>query len=158
VREAENAGQLDLLGSSCLLLARTISDADRGERRTLAVHVAELAGVLRALARAPGDRDTRQAAADRALAAARQLGDGGPAQDVAGGSTSVARYAVRAVATDAMVFAGVDSGTAARAVETVETVRQDRPRLEVPDPPSTPRLPFSSRPRRHRPGRHGPGQ
>jgi uncharacterized membrane protein YgaE (UPF0421/DUF939 family) len=147
VREAENAGQLDLLGSSCLLLARTIYGADRDERRTLAVCVAELAQVLRALARAPGDRETRQGAADRALAAARQVGEVGPAQGVANGSSSVARYAVRAVATDAMVFAGVDSATAAQAVQ------QDSSRLEVPDPPSIPRLPFRYRPGPHRPSR-----
>lgn len=140
VREAENAGQLDLLGSSCLLLARTISEADRGERRTVAVCVTELAEVLRALARAPGDREARQAAADRALAAARQLDDEEPVPGGGGGSNGIARYAVRAVAADAMVFAGVDSATAADAVQ------HGSERLRVADPPPSPRLPFQGPP------------
>jgi uncharacterized membrane protein YgaE (UPF0421/DUF939 family) len=155
VREAENAGQLDLLGSSCLLLARAITGSTQGERQALAASVTELAEVLRRLSRAPGDRDTRQDAADRALAVARQVGEAGPADGQSGradrdsnGTLGAARYAVRAVATDAMVFAGVDAETATDAVE------HGTAGIEVAEPPLSPRLPFQGRlPRDRRPHR-----
>lgn len=145
VREAENAGQLDLLGGSCLLLARAITGPSRGERRALAPSVTHLGEALRGLAGAPGDRDTRQHAADRALAAARRLaqdrqrGDGGEAVRGPDDAVGAARYAVQAVATDTMVFAGVDPETAS------EAVRHGAEGLEVADPPSSPRLPFERR-------------
>ncbi|MGN6753106.1 MAG: FUSC family protein [Intrasporangium sp.] len=136
VREVENAGHLDLLGGSCLLLARAVTGCTPVERRALAASVAELAEVLQGLARAPGDRDTRQDAADHALVVAQRVDRGEQAH---GDSTDAGRagwYAVKAVASDAMVFAGVDAKTAA------EAVQHGSAGLRVADPPSTPRLTF----------------
>jgi hypothetical protein len=136
VRERENAGHLDLLGGSCLLLTRTAAAADPSERARLAPRVRELAGALDELAKEPGDRGTRQGAADRALEVARGVGDG----DAEGGSLSAAAaFSVRAVAADIMVFAGVDTD------EVEAAVREGARELEVPDPPAAPRVPFKSR-------------
>jgi len=134
VRERENAGSLDLLGGSCLLLARTALSMSPAERQRLAPNVRELAGAIADLARAPGDRPTRQRAADRALDLARWVADN-PLPSQAALAASVA---IRMVATDVMVFAGVDPGQAADAVQ------EGRGDLEVPDPPPTPRIPFRS--------------
>ena len=114
VRESENAGHLDLLGGSCLPLARTALAMDPPERRRLAPSVRELAGAIADLARAPGDRPTQSQAA------------------VAAGA------AVRMVATDVMVFAGAELGQAA------DAVREGTGELDVPDPPPTSRRPFRS--------------
>jgi len=138
VRERENAGYLDLLGGSCLLLARTALTMGPAERQRLAPNVRELAGAIADLARAPGDRPTRQQAADRALDLARWLA-GNPLQSQAALDASVA---IRMVATDVMVFAGVDPGQAADAVQ------EGRRDLKVPDSPPTPRMPFRSDRRR----------
>jgi hypothetical protein len=106
VRESENAGHLDLLGGSCLLLTRTALAMSPPERRRLAPGVRELGGAIADLARAPGDRPTRQRAADRALDLARRAA-GGPGQYQ---PAVTAAAAIRMVATDVMVFAGVDPG------------------------------------------------
>ena len=138
VRESENAGHLDLLGGSCLLLARTGLALSRPERRRLAPSVRQLAGAIADLARAPGDRPTRQRAADRALDLVRLVA-GSPAQSQA---ALAAGAAVRMVATDVVVFAGADPGQA------VDAVREGTGELDVPDPPPTSRMPFRSD-RRH---------
>jgi hypothetical protein len=136
VRERENAGHLDLLGGSCLLLARTASAADASQRDRLAVTVRELADALDELAKEPGDRATRQRAADRALAVARGLGDASPGDGLLSAAVT---FSVRMVAADIMVFAGVDED------EVEAAVREGAQELDVPDPPSAPRLPFKSR-------------
>jgi uncharacterized membrane protein YgaE (UPF0421/DUF939 family) len=141
VRERENAGHLDLLGGSCLLLARTALTMSPAERQRLAPNVRELAGAIADLARAPGDRPTRQRAADRALDLARWVADNPQPSQAA----LAASAAIRMVATDVMVFAGVDPGQAA------DAVREGRGDLEVPDPPPTPRMPFRSDRRRSPP-------
>ena len=138
VRERENADHLDLLGGSCLLLARTAMTMSPAERQRLAPNVRELADAIADLARAPDDRPTRQRAADRALDLARWLA-GNPLQSQAALAASVA---IRMVATDVMVLAGVDPGQVADAVQ------EGRGDLEVPDPPPTPRMPFRSDRRR----------
>jgi hypothetical protein len=51
-------------------------------------------------------------------------------------ATLAASVAIQMVATDVMVFCGVDPGQAA------DAVRKDRGALHVPDPPATPRMPF----------------
>ena len=136
VRERENAGHLDLLGGSCLLLARTASAADASHRGSLAGTVRELAAALDELAKQPGDRGTRQSAADRALTVARRLGDGDPGGD---SLSAAVTFSVRMVAADIMVFAGVDA-------DEVEAAVQERAReLDVPHPPSAPRVPFKPR-------------
>jgi uncharacterized membrane protein YgaE (UPF0421/DUF939 family) len=67
VRESENAGVLDLLGSSALMLARTAM-TDAADRDSLAPEVRELAQAVAGLAAAPGDQTVRQRAAEHVLA------------------------------------------------------------------------------------------
>jgi hypothetical protein len=136
VRERENAGHLDLLGGSCLLLARTASAADLSQRGRLAKTVRELADTLEELAQEPGDHITRQRAADRALTVARGLGDASPGDGLL---SAAATFSVRMVAADIMVFAGVDEA------EVEAAVRKGAQELDVPEPPSAPRLPFKTR-------------
>jgi uncharacterized membrane protein YgaE (UPF0421/DUF939 family) len=113
VRESENADHLDLLGSSCLMLARVAPSLNSSERHALEPSVRDLSEVLGALARELGDRETRQRAADRALEVANALSD----VDAPAGSTlAVAITGVRLVATDVMVFVGVDLDVAVEAV------------------------------------------
>jgi uncharacterized membrane protein YgaE (UPF0421/DUF939 family) len=145
VHETENAGQLDLLGSSALMLTRTAIGISGDARQELAPPVRELAEVLATLARAPGSRRTRQDAADRALHIARTLGSvhGETAQRLL-----VAHWAVRRAAIDTMVFAGVDAGHAVAAIE------QESEQLDVAAPPPT--LGTTFRPRRRRRRRRRP--
>jgi hypothetical protein len=128
VRETEDAGRLDLLGSGCLWLTRAALAAGQASRRRIAPHVRELAGALGDLARTPGDRSTRQQAADRALDVARRLAT------VATPSESEAVAALvglRTVVTDLMVFAGVEPEQAEAAV------REGTGEFRVPAPPSS---------------------
>ena len=136
VRENENAGHLDLLGVSCLVLTRVAIAATRPEIKTLLPAVRELARALTQLAANPGDRPTRQSAVDRVLAVAGGL----PETQGPPGSTLVAAIgALRMVVTDVMLFAGVD------AEEAVEAVRKGAGKLTVPTPPPAARFPFGSR-------------
>jgi hypothetical protein len=133
VRETEDAGRLDLLGTSCLALTRTAMAADSACRRRLAPHVGDLADALGELADRPGDRSTRQQAADRALEVARRLTKDAPASEP---EAVAAIVALRTVASDLMVFAGVDPEQADAAV------REGTGEFRVPAPPSSPRAPF----------------
>jgi hypothetical protein len=137
VRENENAGYLDLLGGSCLMLARMAIATSLSERRRLVPRVRELSGALADLANEPGNRATRQNAADRALAVASKLaGD-----DAHTGSYfAAAVLAARMVSLDIMTFAGVDPDEAEHAVQ------EGTGQLEVPAPPPTTRTPFSPGP------------
>ena len=113
VRENENADHLDLLGGSCLLLARFAASLTSPERHGLEPSVRGLADVLSALARDVGDRETRQQAADRALEIANAVSRvDAPSDSVLAASVT----GVRMVATDLMVFAGVDLDDAVEAV------------------------------------------
>jgi hypothetical protein len=105
VRESENAGHLDLLGGSCLALARTAIVTRSPHRRSLAPAVRELATALAELAADPGDRQARQHAADRALRIAREPAGGSAKSEP---QLAPAVWATRMVATDVMVFAGAD--------------------------------------------------
>jgi Fusaric acid resistance protein-like len=137
VRETEDAGRLDLLGGSCLALVRAAMATDQACRRQLAPHAHTLADALGDLARAPGERSTRQGAADRALDVARRLA----ATDMPSDAEAVAAIvALRTVATDLMVFAGVD------AEEADAAVREGTGEFRVPAPPSSSRAPFGLRP------------
>jgi uncharacterized membrane protein YgaE (UPF0421/DUF939 family) len=133
VRETENAGQLDLLGGSCIALARTAIATRGDERGRLVPSVRELAAALSDLAKNPGDRDTRQAAADRGLHVARRLADTEPDPGTPLGDAYVA---VRLVTLDVMIFAGVEPDEAA------DALREGTGEFKVPAPPSTPRVPF----------------
>lgn len=134
VRERENAGHLDLLGGSCLMLTRTMLTMNTPDGRRLAPSVRELAGAVADLAEEPGNRPTRQQAAHRALAIARRAGGSAPQSQ----ATLAASVAIQMVATDVMVFCGVDPRQAA------DAVRKGSGELHVPDPPSTSRMPFRS--------------
>jgi Fusaric acid resistance protein-like len=133
VRESEDAGRLDLLGSSCITLTRAAMSTQVETRRRLAPRVRELADALAYLAEDPGDRDTRQKAADRALEVARRLATSDATSDA---EAVTALVALRTVATDLMIFAGVDAGQADAAV------REGTGEFRVPAPPSSPRAPF----------------
>jgi len=132
VRESENAGHLDLLDGSCLMLIRTAMAAAPDERRRLAPSVRALAGALADLAGRPGARATRQEAADRALDVARPLATVTSADP----AYAAAVFAARTVAADVMLFAGVDP----EHVE--EALLEGTGELHVPPPPHAPRVPF----------------
>ncbi len=104
VQENENADHLDLLGGSCLLLARIAPSLTSDERRTLEQSVRELAETLAAVAGDLGGRETRQRAADRALAVGTSVAGSDAAPDSALASGVLA---VRMLAIDLIVFAGV---------------------------------------------------
>jgi hypothetical protein len=136
VQEKENAGHLDLLGVSCLVLARTAASLGSAERAKLAPRVRELAGALAQVAGGLGAHAARQDAADRGLAVAVAISaDDEPADS----DFAAAVMAVRMVATDLMVFAGIEPDEAAAAVREAIRSREVRP------PPETVELPFSWR-------------
>ncbi|MDQ3889239.1 MAG: FUSC family protein [Actinomycetota bacterium] len=147
VQEKENADYLDLLGGSCVILARSTALLTPAERSELEPSVRELADALDDLAGGLGDRSTRQHAADRALEVTRRVGgrDAPPDSNVA-----FAIVAVRLAATDLMVFAGVD------VAEAIEAVRAGISEAHVTNPPPPERftwrrwlrLPFEQRRRR----------
>ncbi|NLV55562.1 MAG: hypothetical protein GXY13_08120 [Acidimicrobiales bacterium] len=142
VQENENAGHLDLLGASGVGLARAVVDAGSQACSPLTPLVQRLAGDLRAMAADPGDRATRQAAADSALAVARDLPRGvGRGETEAGGATGdvplAAVMAVEMVALDLMIVAGVEPAVAAAAVR-----QGHEGELPVSAPPPTSRHPF----------------
>ncbi|HEY8460427.1 MAG TPA: FUSC family protein [Blastocatellia bacterium] len=140
-RENENAGHLDLLGGSCLILTRSAMLTSRLERRTLATSIHELARVLKDLASDPGDHATRQSAVDRSLQVARRIAC---AAEPPGSTLDAAIIAIRLVAADIMVFAGVDPD------EAVAAAQEGTGEFRVPAPPHAPRAPFRWHPWRPR--------
>jgi hypothetical protein len=136
VQEKENAGHLDLLGGSCLILARSAVFLTPAERRELEPCVRDLAQALADLAGNLGERSARQRAVDQALDATRRIARSDAPADSA---LALAIAAVRIVATDLMVFAGVDLGDA------VEAVRAGISEHRVPAPPQEDARPFSWR-------------
>ncbi|MDQ3849567.1 MAG: FUSC family protein [Actinomycetota bacterium] len=136
VRESENAGHLDLLGASCLMLVRTAVAVPAAERGPLLRSVPRLSKALADMADDPGDRECRQRAADDALDVARQLASANPAADT---PLAAAVVASRAVAIDVMTFAGVDPA------EAIAVAQRDTGVLEVPSPPPIPRSPLGRR-------------
>jgi Fusaric acid resistance protein-like len=130
VRETENAGHLDLLVGSSVLLARTAVILDRDDRRSFAASVFDLASAVVALVPDPGDQDRRQRAADRALEVVRSLPPRTPSD------AQAMELALRLAATDVMVFSGVDPDHATGAV------RQGTGELSVVPAPRARRHPF----------------
>jgi hypothetical protein len=129
VHENENADHLDLLAGSCLLFARFAPSLSSRERRELEPSVRGLADVLADLAHELGDRGTRQRAADRALEIAIAV----PGSDAPAGSTlALAVTGVRLVATDLMIFAGLDLEDAVEAVR--EGLLEQRVAAPTPAP------------------------
>lgn len=113
VQENENAGHLDMLNASCVMLARLVASADSGDRRSAERPIQDLADVIASLSRRLGDIDTRQHAADRALELASRIAAKDPPED---SGTALLAHALRMVATDVVTFAGVDAADAAAAV------------------------------------------
>jgi hypothetical protein len=136
VCENEAAEHLDLLGGSCVMLARTAVAASAPERLTLAPTVREFASLLGDLAREPGDRGTRQRAANCAWQVARKVGASNTPPD---SPITAAFVALRIVALDIMVYAGMNEKEAAHAIQ------QGEGECDVPAPPPAPRTPFRSR-------------
>jgi hypothetical protein len=131
VRETEDAGHLDLLAGSCLLLARVTGVSATEQRKSLAPVVRELADVLADLAENLGDQGTRQRAADRALQAVRDVASGDAAMRTA---LFEAITAVRLLATDVMTFAGADHA------EAINAARSGTGHFDIPVPPRTVRV------------------
>jgi hypothetical protein len=144
VQETENAGQLDLLGSSAVAVVRSAALADRQSIEFVIPAIRELASVLRELARDPGDRATRQQAADSALRVARRLQAEERARGPAANSALAALIAaVHAVAADTMIYAGVKPDEAKGAIESGDgdlDVRRPAPVRRSPVMP--PHLPW----------------
>lgn len=118
VREKENAGHLDLLGDSCLMLARVATRIRTSDREWLTPRLHELADTLSDLSPDPHDLETRQEAVSRALRIARQLahdlGVHGPPTPESPEEATV--ILTRMVAADIMIFAGVEPEQATEAV------------------------------------------
>jgi hypothetical protein len=128
VREKEDAGHLDLLGGSCLLLTRAALEAAGARRRLLTPSIRSLSATLADLARQPGDRATRQAAVGSSLETLRSMRalDADPDPELTAALTA-ARFAV----TDLLLFVGVDPDEARAATREEE---RNRPEPEVRTP------------------------
>jgi uncharacterized membrane protein YgaE (UPF0421/DUF939 family) len=128
-RENANAQRLDLLGASCLVLARSAIDTDAGAdadgRHGLTAAVRDLSDALGELALAPGDRLARRQAGNRSVDIARRLSCRDPRSDDA---LWAAVAAVRLVAAAIVMFAGVAPTRADEAVRPGELqIQHDHP-------------------------------
>ena len=132
VHEVENAGHLDLLVTSCVMLVRAAIALEPAESAEVATSVKTLAEAVAELAGSPGDKEVRQQAAETALDLVRSPVFPGD-RSLAAEATSMA---LLTVATDLMVFAGVDQEMAAAAVEA------GTGELPVAAPPPARRFPF----------------
>ena len=99
--EAGHARQLDLLGGSCLLLARAATTAEDSGRGDLAEQAQKLADLLAALAADPADPLVQHSIRAGALQFAGQ-------QDTSVAWPVTPEVALRAVAVDVLGFLGVD--------------------------------------------------
>lgn len=129
VREKENAEHLDLLGASCLMLARLVASADSGTRGRLQEPVRDLTAVIASLADGLDDRDARQRAADRSLELATRIT--AEAAGPADADRAFLAYSLRTVATDVITFAGVDLADTLEAIRTGALDRRVHP-AEMP--------------------------
>jgi hypothetical protein len=131
VQENEDAGHLDLLGGSCLMLTRTCLGAGDEDRPQLAPFIRDLSGTFADLARQPGNRATRQWAVERALGVLHGMRsiDSTPDPELA-----AALAAARMAITDLLLFVGVEPDEARVATRDTEPERQE---LDVPAPAKT---------------------
>jgi len=136
VRETEDAGQLDLLGGSCLLLTRTTLETRPEDRRLFAPSVRALAATLSELAGEPGERSARQRAVDRSLDILRGMRAVAVERDA---DVTAALTAARMAVVDLMLFAGVEADEARAATREEE---REQPALEVSAPAPARRAPF----------------
>jgi hypothetical protein len=128
VREKEDAGYLDLLGGSCLMLTRTSLGTGEEEQRRLAPCIRALSETLASLAQQPGDRATRQRAVERSLDV---LHDMRTIERTPDAKLTAALTVARIAVTDLMLFVGVDPEEARAATREEEAEQQE---LEVPAP------------------------
>lgn len=135
-RESESASHLDLLGNSCLTLARSALLLGPADGDRLAPHVRELSQALRDLAQGLDDRVARQKVADRAFEVTQAFPAGAPPPSA---SLAPAISALRMVAADIMVFAGVAFEDAR------DAVRKGTQGFRVAAPPPIVRMPLDLR-------------
>ncbi|MBE3002249.1 FUSC family protein [Nocardiopsis sp. HNM0947] len=123
--EDEKVDRLIILSESCLALARTAAAMDPEERGRIASVVWEMAAALEVLAGDLGDRESRQHAVDLALELAQ------PFSETVGDDpvTASAHLSVQMVATDIMLFAGVEEP---ESVAQALSGEEDQPRVEHP--------------------------
>lgn len=141
--EDEKVDRLIILSESCLSLARTAAAMDKEERGHIASVVLEMASTLDVLAGSLGDREARQRAVDLALDLAQPFSESSAEDPV----TASAHLSVQMVATDIMLFAGVEGPeTVAQALSGEE---DGQPRVAKPHTESW--LPWVRR--RHSSGR-----
>jgi hypothetical protein len=147
VRESEDAGRLDLLGASCLMLIRTALALGPAERQIVAPRMHELANVLTALASDLGDRQVMQDAVNSAASIAHHL----PEETSIGWTTTAAAASLRMAAYDVMLFGGANVEDAQTALRggTEDLRLLDTPRRS-PIPPVSARAPRFTRRRRRR--------
>jgi hypothetical protein len=147
VRETEDAGRLDLLGASCLMLIRTAVALSPAERQIVAPRMRELAKVLTALTTDLGDRQVMRDAVNSAASIAHHLILDETSIEL---TTAAAVASVRMAAYDIMLFGGAnleDAQTALRGgAEELRVI--DTPKRS-PIPPVSARVPRLTR-RRHR--------
>ncbi|GHD17155.1 FUSC family protein [Nocardiopsis kunsanensis] len=142
--EDEKVDRLIILSESCLALARTAAAMDKEERGHIASVVLEMASTLDVLAGNLGDREARQRAVDLALDLAQPFSEGSAEDSV----TASAHLSVQMVATDIMLFAGVEEPeTVAQALSGEE---EDQPQVAHPRTESW--LPWVRRRRSSGPG------
>jgi hypothetical protein len=138
VEENENAGQLDLLGGSALMVVRNATAPGAEGRDIVAPALRDLAARVRGLARAPGDRAVRQQAADGVLRAARRLRSDERVRDASMDSPLAGTVvSMCTAAADIMIFAGVDPD------EATEALAREAADVDVPTPAPSPRTPFT---------------
>lgn len=136
----ENAGHLELLGSSCITFLRTAAlTEDRNDRRRLAPHVEDLAETVADLASDPADQATRQRAVRRAIQVAHNVSE--LTQPVLAPETTAAMTFLLVVF-DLLVCAGVNPRLARAAM------RGDPEEVPVVGLPAEVRLPLWPRRRR----------
>lgn len=134
--ESAAASHLDLLGNSCLTLARSALLLDAPDRDRLAPSVRELSRTLTELARGLDDKDVRQRAADRAFQVTQAFSAGATPPSAA---LAPVLSALRMVAADIMVFSGVEFEEARAAV------RKGTQGFQVVPPPPPVRVPLDLR-------------
>jgi hypothetical protein len=131
VREDEDAGHLDLLGGSCLLLSRTSLGVHDEDRPLLAPCVRELSTTLADLAREPGDRATRQRSVTRSLEVLHGMRS---LRTQPNPELTAALTAARIAVSDLMLFVGVDPDRA-QAATREETRKQQEFEVRAPASP-----------------------